>query len=63
VVGDADAAALATAEARLGEGNLAAAVAALAPLSPPAAKAIAPWKSRADGLLSARRALLLLMAS
>jgi hypothetical protein len=63
VVGDADAAALATAEARLGEGHLAAAVAALAPLSSPAARAMAPWKTKAEGLLAARRALLALMAS
>jgi len=57
VLGTGDSAALATAETRLNAGDLAGAVAALAPLTPGAAQAIAPWKARASALLDARAAL------
>ena len=57
VIGTSDSTALASAEARLNAGDLAGAVAALAPLSPGAAQAIAPWKARAQALLDARAAL------
>ncbi|MCC7281429.1 MAG: hypothetical protein IT556_03525, partial [Acetobacteraceae bacterium] len=57
VLGTSDSAALATAETRLDAGDLAGAVAALAPLTPGAAQAVAPWKARAQALLDARAAL------
>lgn len=57
VIGTSDAAALAAAETRLDAGDLAGAVAALAPLSAAAAQAMAPWRSRAQALLDARAAL------
>jgi hypothetical protein len=57
VIGTSDAAILSAAETRLTAGDLAGAVAALAPLTPGAAEAIAPWKARAQALLDARAAL------
>jgi len=57
VIGTSDSTALASAEARLNAGDLAGALAALAPLSPGAAQAILPWKARAQALLDARAAL------
>ena len=57
IVGNPAEPALASAEAALDAGNLAAAVAALASLPPPLAAPMQQWKDQAEALLAARRAL------
>ena len=57
ILGDPAAGILAAAQARLDAGDLAGAVAALARLDGPAAKAMAPWRAQAADLLAARAAL------
>ena len=62
LVGPAAAKTLAAARSRLEAGDLAGAVAALAPLDAPAAQAMAGWKAAAQSLLDARAALAKLAA-
>jgi hypothetical protein len=57
LVGAPAAVTLAAARSKLDAGDLAGAVAALAPLDPPAAAAMAPWKRDAQALLDARAGL------
>ncbi len=57
ILGDPAAGPLAAARARLAAGDLAGAVAALGPLDPRAAQAMADWRAQAQALLAARAAL------